>query len=212
MTQINASTLAQKLQVTPGRVSQYVAEGKLDGCYSGTGRARRFDLGKCVEALGRKLDRGQMLGNGAETRRALDAVQAGKGDTKAATAAPKEPAAGASELPQKDPDRYEMARTQKAEEEARRLRRQNAEAEGTYVLASEVERQVAKVMAQEIAEVDSVLREGARKVADSLGVDYKSVRQLLTETWRAHRSGRADVLEKFAQEASKTAAELNEDI
>lgn len=212
MTQINASSLAAALQVSPGRVSQYVSEGKLDGCYSGAGRARRFDLAKCVEALGRKLDRGQMMGNGADTRRALDAVNASQAEPKKAPAPTKELPSGASELLPKDPDRYELARTQKAEEEARRLRRLNAEAEGTFVLASEVERQVAKVMAQEIAEVESVLREAARKVADSLGVDYKSVRQLLTETWRAHRSGRSEVLADVAAQARKTEDESAEDI
>lgn len=210
MTLINATALASALQVSPGRVSQYVSEGKLDGCYSGSGRARRFDLGKCVDALGKRLDRGQMMGNGAETRRAIDAVKSGQADIP--SAAPRSPQSGATELPHKDPDRYELARTQKAEEEARRLRRQNAEAEGTFVLASEVERQVAKVVAQEIAEVESVLREGARKVADNLGVDYKAVRQLLTETWRAHRSGRAEALAEDASLALKTDAEIAEDI
>ncbi|PKP67930.1 MAG: hypothetical protein CVT83_07585, partial [Alphaproteobacteria bacterium HGW-Alphaproteobacteria-5] len=154
------------------RISQYVSEGKLDGCYSGEGRARRFDPGAVAKALGRRLDVAQMLGNGAETKRALATLQERGQDTPAP--APKSRQIDGGELVEKDPDRYELARTQKTEEEARKLRRLNAEAEGTFLLASEVERQIARQMAQEIAEFETVLRDGARRVADKLGVDFKT--------------------------------------
>lgn len=210
---LTASELAETLGVSKGRVSQYVSERKLDGCFDGEGRARRFDLAKCAAALGRKLDPGQMMGNGAQTRKALRDL-ASEGAQAAG------PAAGGlsgrshmdGELPTGDAARYELARTQKAEEEVRRLRRDNELNEGTLVKASEVERQVARIVAQEIAEFETVLRDGARKVADRMGVDFKGVRQALVETWRAHREGRVAALSAEAEAAAMTDAEIAADI
>lgn len=220
MTLLNSTDLAKALQVSPGRVSQYVSEGKLEGCYTGAGKARRFDLGRVAVALGRQLHPGQMMGNGAETRKALNALKIGQPavddgeDVGRLASGPVKPAAqrDGGLLVSTDPDRYELARTQKAEEEARRLRRMNAEAEGTYVLAAEVERQVARLIAQEIAEVEAVLRDGARRVADKLGVDFKAVRQIMVEQWRMHRATRSDVLADVAQAAVPSDAEQEQDI
>jgi len=207
MTMLRATELASKLSVSKGRVSQYVAEGKLDGCYHGEGRARRFDLGKCIEALGRRLDQGQLMGNGAGTRRAIGDIAAGVEGT-GQEAGPSE----ARQLRDNDPDRYELARTLKAEEEARRLRRQNLEAEGTFILAAEARRQAARQIGQEIAEIETMLRDGARRVADVTGTDYRQVRQILMETWRAHRGVRSEALSQQARVAPLSAPEAEADV
>jgi transcriptional regulator with XRE-family HTH domain len=199
---LTASELAATLGVSKGRVSQYVSERKLDGCFDGEGRGRRFDLAKCAAALGRTLDPGQMMGNGASTRKALRGL-AFEGGEAIAPPVPESPGRSKmdGELPSGDAARYELARTQKAEEEVRRLRRDNELNEGTLVKASEVERQVARIVAQEIAEVETVLRDGARKVADRMG-----------ETWRAHREGRVAALSAEAEAAAMTDAEIASDI
>ncbi len=212
MTLLNNVGLSKALGVSAGRISQYVSGGKLDGCYSGDGRLRRFDLAKVAVALGRTLHPGQMLGNGAETKRALAALPIeDEEDDPPVASAPQKTRDGA-ELPTTDPTRYEMARIQKAEEETRRLRRQNGEAEGKYVLASEVERQVARLMAQEIAEFEAVLRDGARRVADMLGQDFKIIRKIMVDEWRTHRAGRADQLVAQVSEMALTEAETEANI
>ncbi|MEI4485609.1 hypothetical protein V8J36_05360 [Frigidibacter sp. MR17.14] len=210
--QLNATGLAKELSLTPARISQLVSSGKLDGCYSGAGRHRVFDLGRCADALGRRLDRGQMLGNGAATRRALAGIRQGELPTGPQIAAPQAPVEASPPAVPLESDRYEIARTQKAEEEARRLRRQNAQDEGLFLLASEAERQIGKVLAQELAEFETVLKEGARRIADRLGVDFKTARQILVETWREHRSKRATALDAHAVEAAMVPAEVEADI
>jgi plasmid maintenance system antidote protein VapI len=213
MAHVNATELAATLNVTKARVSQYVSEGKLSGCFTGEGRARRFDLVACAKALGRHLDKGQMMGNGAETRKAIADLASDAVSGNRPAPVPSPPARRSDvEMPPNDPDRYELARTQKAEEEARRLRRQNAEAEGSYALVSEVNRQVAQQMAQEIGEFEAVLRDGARQVADVLGVDFKTVRQILTDRWRGHRATRAAQLSAQAETMALSLAERAEDI
>lgn len=216
MTQmLSGSALAKELKVSKARVSQWTSEGKLDGCYSGTGRERRYDLARVAAALGKRLDMGQMMGNGAETRRTLQTLRLGVPDADDGDE-PRRPVyvqpRDGSELPPSDAARYELARTLKAEEEARKLRRINAEAEGTFVLASEVRHQTARLMAQEIAEFEAVLRDGSRRVADQLGVDFKRVRQILIEEWRGHRAKRSVQLEAQASQAVMSDAEMAEDI
>lgn len=203
MSQLSSTELANQLRVSKGRVSQYVAEGKLAGCFIGDGRARRFDLAKVATALGKTLDQGQMLGNGAKTRKAISDLSA-----QIETSADTLPLRRDERLAENDPDRYKLAQTAKAEEELRKLRRQNQQDEGSLVLTSEVERQVSRMIAQEVAEVETVLRDGSRAIADRMGVDFKTVRQILIETWREHRKGRSAVLEGEAEGAEMSAAEV----
>lgn len=206
MASVNATELAAKLDVSRARISQYVTEGKLEGCYQGDGRNRRFDLGKVAEALGRRLDQGQRLGNGADTQRALSSLD-DEASVKRLTGG-----SGAQGLPAEDDDRYKLARTLKAEEEARRLRRQNAQDDGLYVLADAVALQVRRQIGQEVAEFESVMRDAARRAADELGVDFKTVRAILTECWRAHRAKRSEALQAVAASAKMTANETEQDI
>lgn len=203
MSSLSTTELANRLNLSKGRISQYVSEGKLDGCYQGEGRARRFDLDKVTTALGRKLDKGQMLGNGLATRRAIRSLQSDQ---------PEFPAPRREgRLPEGDPDELEIVKLAKANEELRRLRRDNAVADGAYVLASEVERETAKAIRAEIARFETLLRDGARAIADQLGVDFKAARKILTDLFRAHRSGRVDQLVGEAA-AALTAAEAEADI
>jgi hypothetical protein len=213
---VNGKDLAAALNVSKARVSQYVSSGKLDGCFTGAGRERRFDLEKVHRALGRELHPGQMLGNGAQTRKALRELSQMQDEDEqdgGSEAAPRGRAQKQdSRLNDDDDDAYALVRTQKAQEEVRKLRRVNAEAEGSFVLASEVTRATQRLISQEIAEFESVLRDGARKVADQLGVDFKVVRQILVESWRAHRHQRSAILADQSAKEDMTQEEREADI
>lgn len=205
MASLNATELAQKLGLSKPRISQYVSQGKLDGCFTGEGRSRRFDPAKVARALGRNLDIGQMTGNGLSTRKALRDMAGEEGATP-----PAEPQASRQRdgaLHPNDPDRLELATITIKEEEARRRRRENAAAEGLWVLAEEVERHTARAIAQEVAQFEAALRDGARAVADELGVDFRAARKLLVDQWRAHRARRAAQLAQQAGEAPMSEAE-----
>ncbi len=203
--QLSTTELAQELNLSKGRISQLVRDGRLDGCFQGAGRARRFDLVLAAETLGHRLDPAQMLGNGAKTRRSLDEID---------EPSPADPedmprdGAGATLLPAKDPSRYELARTQELEEKARRARRQNEVEEGNWVLASEVHTETARQIQMEIASIESsVLRGGARRIADELGVDFKEVRAILTQVWREYRGHRTEQKSAEAEAARLSAPE-----
>ena len=203
MNGLKAVELAGKMNLSRGRISQMVKDGVLDGCFAGTGRRRRFDLDKCLAAY-QGLDPGQRLGNGAKTHKAIEKLEPQPGNVPRG--------GGAQKLPPDDDDGYLLARTEKAVEEVRKLRRVNAEAEGAYVLASEVEPQTRKLLRQEITEMEMVLRDGARHIADELGVDFKEVRKILIDQWRAHRAHRDATLTRKAEEMALTATEAEADI
>ena len=206
--EVTGAELARSLNLSAGRISQLVAAGRLDGTFRGEGRQRRFDLGLVQQKLKTGLHPGQMLGNGAQTKAALDKLA-----LEDFSSPPVPPGRKTdTELTKADDDVYTLARAQKAVEEARKLRRQNEQEEGHYVLASEVERQVTRVVGQELREVETVLRDSARVVADRLGVDFKEVRRILLDGWRKHRSERSGVLVGQSDQAEMTEAEKEEDI
>jgi len=205
MGMITGLQLARELGVTKSAVSKWTRIGKLDGCFEGVGRNRRYDLKLCAENLGRTLDSGQLLGNGARTRVAIKSIASGEPKNQNPPNLKE-----SAPLPVGDLGGYEMARTVKAIEEARKLKRVNAEAEGLYVLASEATRQMAKQIGQEVSEFESVMKDGARKVADQLGVDFKVVRKILMDQWRGHRKVRVKKLKSAAAAAEMTDEERSE--
>ena len=210
---MTGAELARVLGLTRGRISQLTTDGTLTGCYSGEGRLRRYDLTKVAEVLNRQLDPGQMLGNGRKTSMRIEAILNGEsmanGHDQPEAAPPLKPD---TELPHSDAGRYELARTMKAEEDARRARLSNAQLEGTVVLASSVDQVTRRRLGQEIAEFETVLREGARRIADEMGVDFRAARQILTEAWRAHRGTRTEALREDADAAQPSAEEDSADI
>lgn len=204
---VNATQLAERLGVSKARVSQYVSQGVLNGCFEGDGRGRRFDLGLVQKALTRGLDPGQMLGNGADTRRAIRDLA--EDAEPAAAPMPQRPD---SLLPVSDVDAYQLIRTQQAEEMLRKQRRENARDERLWVLAEEVERNASRLLAREMGQFEVVLRDGARAVADKLGVDFREVRQILMQELRAHRTRQSAALADEAEAAGMTEAEQAADV
>ena len=206
MADLNATQLANKLDLSKARISQYVSEGKLAGCYTGDGRARRFDLEKVAAALGKRLDLGQMTGNGLATRRALRDLAEDD------VAPPTQSRQRDGELDREDPDRLELATIVIKEEEARKRRRDNAKEEGLWVLAEEVERHTARALSKEIGQFETVIRDGARAVADALGVDYRETRKILMDSWRNHRARRSSTLAEQATAARMSETEKTEQV
>ncbi|NDW33800.1 helix-turn-helix domain-containing protein [Salipiger sp. PrR007] len=201
---MNTTELAKELGLSKGRISQYVSEGKLDGCFTGAGRARRFNVDRVRAVLEQRLDPGQMLGNGAETKRRLRDGETAPGAPEASAPTPRQD----GQLPRNDPDRYELARIQKVEEEARRLRRQNMLEEGSVVLADKAAREATRALSRELAQVEDFLRRAARAIADEHGVDFKEARKLVIDLWREHRGARAEAM---AEEATAAMMDAEED-
>lgn len=208
MTELTASRLAEALQLSKGRISQLVAEGRLEGCYVGEGRARRFDLEKCAEALDRKLDPGQCLGNGAPSAEARREIVGAKGAGTVAGST-----AGDDDAPLSNPDmqRYQRARADMAETRAQKDRLALAVEEGRYVLASEVELRMRRAISAEIGEIDGLLKTLATTIAAEHSLDARSVKSVMLAHWRAHRLRRAERAQNASLAADLTAEERDDE-
>jgi hypothetical protein len=65
MTIVSKGEFARMINVSPGRVAQYITGGKLSGsALVGAGRQQRVDVEIAKEQLRERLDAGQMQGNG----------------------------------------------------------------------------------------------------------------------------------------------------
>jgi hypothetical protein len=66
---VSKAEFAESIGVSPGRVSQYLAAGKISGeALVGSGRASRIRFEIAVAQLRERLDPSQMTGNGRQTR------------------------------------------------------------------------------------------------------------------------------------------------
>lgn len=201
---IHAAELARQLGISRARVSQLVGEGKLEGSYAGEGRHRRFDLALAAECLERTLDAGQVMGNGAE------AAEVRRGAVASDPAPDPAPPEAGEDIDDSVAERYRRARADKAETEAVKARIGLALEQGRYVLASEVELATRKALAEEIAGVESMLRDAARTLAAEHGLDPVALRASLLSLWRAHRARRSASVARDAAEARPTSAEARE--
>lgn len=203
---VTAARLAEILGVSRGRVSQLVSEGKLDGCYAGEGRARRFDVHKCAQALDRKLDLGQRMGNGAGTADAIQRLRAAT-DMEAVEPGSALPRAADGDA---DANRYQRARAELAEARALKERLNLAATEGRYVLASEVELSTKRAIAAEIAEMEAFVRQAAERIAVEHELPAAEVKATLRGLWRAHRERRSRSAAEAADQAGYAETERAE--
>jgi hypothetical protein len=199
---LTAVELAARLRYSKGRISQLVSAGRLDGCFRGEGRARRFDLAKVAERLAIALDPGQQTGNGLRQL-------AARADLLAPAPAP---AAPAPDRPRAEDDaaRLARARADEAEVKAQQARRQLALDEGRYVLAAEVARAQASAVQRLLAEAERHLLAEVRRLAAEAGADPKAAAAEARRRWRAWRADQARVFGAAADAAAPTDAEADE--
>lgn len=200
MRHVRASDLAAALGITKGRVSQLVAEGRLDGCFTGEGRDRRFDLERAAQALDRRLDPSQTLGNGAAAFAARRAVL-GEGPEPAPEPTPRAD----------DPlTRLAAARAENAELDARRKRREEMLAAGRYVLADEVARAQAAAVARALDALERHHLEAVRRLAEAAGHDIRTALAEARDAWRDQRRRLSADFAAAADAATHTEAERAE--
>ena len=71
---VTKAEFARMVNLSPGRVSQMISEGKLTDCLVGTGREARINADLAIEKLKLRRDPGQALGNGAKATLVIPAA------------------------------------------------------------------------------------------------------------------------------------------
>ena len=175
---------AKLVNVSPGRVSQMIAEGKIADCLVGEGREQRIDVDKAIEKLKIRTDPGQRMGNGAATR--LDIVP---------HAAPvAQPPTVADDLD----IRLKKERLAQAEAQNRKLREEEKARVGTSVAAEHVRAETAKLAGT----ILQMFERGLAGIAAEIAATYKlPQRDVVHLVRKQFRDVRTDVSKKLAADA-----------
>lgn len=196
---LSKGDFARATNVTPGRVSQWIAERKIHGdALVGEGRHQRVHVETAKAQLRAQLDIGQRLGNGIDTR--------------LAPAAPAEPIAAPpaqAPLPLADPieEQIKRARLESIARDNRRKAEEEAARAGRYVDAEAARQQLGRQAGQMLAIFEGSLAELATSVAAQFKLPQRDVLHLLRGEFRTVRARIAALLAQRAAEVPPLLAE-----
>lgn len=179
---VTKSQFAALRGVTPGRVSQWISEGKIHGdALDGEGRSARIVVAVACEQLGVTLDLVQAVANGqqASIPLSLDAPPASQSpQTEAFT----------------DQRRLARIKADQAEMAYERERRDFEAEVGRYMLTDYGEAVWMKTFGKVIAELEAALPTMATEIARQIvGADPKLVTIALRNAYRTWRSNMAEL-------------------
>jgi hypothetical protein len=181
--ELSKGDFAALIKVSAGRVSQYIAEGKLTGAaLVGEGPRAKINVPIALSQLGKSLDPVQLS---AQQRPALPLEQA---------AAVTPTTSGPATVPiDGDQARFNRARADKQEIEAEQARRSLDEERGRYVLAEAAQREWTRQTAALIQAQHEWHRDVALILGSELGADPKLVATILRREFRSFCQKRSDL-------------------
>jgi hypothetical protein len=195
---VSKGRFAELRKVSPGRVSQWISEGKIKpDALVGEGRNARIDVARATLQLRESLDIGQRTGNGLDTRLDLQPPAAAPVDaTNETRAAPASaPAAGdpiADQIKQERLDQIRRANRRQAEEEAARS--------GKYIDTADAVRQMGAIASQLMSVVEGSLTELATAISAKFEIPQRDVLHLMRGEFRKVRASGAKMFRDKAQE------------
>ena len=191
---VSKGQFAALRNVSPGRVSQWISEGKIKSdALVGEGRNAKINVAVATRQLRDSLDVGQLTGNGVGKRLDLPLpVQP-------------LPAAMASEpapSPSGDPlaDAIKQERLDQLRRDNRREAEEEAARSGKYTDATEAARQMGVIATQMMAVMEGSLAELATAVSARFEVPQRDVLHLLRSEFRKVRATAAKTFRDMATE------------
>jgi hypothetical protein len=173
--------------VTPSRVSQWIADGKIDGAaLVGEGRNAQIAVAIADQQLRDRLDLSQRLGNGLSTRLTPDA----------------DPDGSSSNVIRFDPIEEQLKREklEAVQRENRKRAEEEAARTGRYVLAQAASAQMAKIAGWTWTVVDGALPEIASAIASKFSLPQRDALHLLRNEIRSMRQRAAATARAAAAE------------
>ncbi|WP_309628746.1 hypothetical protein [Brevundimonas sp.] len=209
---VTKGQFAELIGVSPGRVSQMIAEGKIGPeALVGEGRSAKIRIETARAQLRERTDLGQRLGNGLTTR--LDGALSVVADTplidRFAEAAPR--LAGAedsfriSPTPQPSPtdpvaDRLKQLKLNDAERRERQALEDDLARRGVYIRADHSRAALLGVAQTMLNVFDGCVADLAQALATEFEIPQRDLAHVLRREFRALRSRAADAARKKAGE------------
>lgn len=204
---VSKGRFAELRNVSPGRVSQWISEGKIKpSALVGEGRNAKIDVAAATLQLRNSLDISQAAGNGVSTNLDLPLQAPAPTETaKPAAAAQPAPVADliAEQIKQERLDQLRRANRQRAEEEAARS--------GKYIETAEAVRQLGTVASQLMSVVEGSLTELATAISARFEIPQRDVLHLLRAEFRKVRASGAKMFrDKAIELPASIEAELDD--
>lgn len=204
---------AAHIGVSPGRVSQYIAEGQISGdAIEGVGRYAKIRAEVAKQQLRRFLDPSQRFGANGAAALGDQTLAKAVPDQLSLSARRREPDRKAEPAPTlplapTDPTQDELAQLRLRRE---RIATEKAEREemleiGRYMLAEVARREMGRVAAEAFKIMEMGIGEMAKAMAAQFGIPQHDVQHALLKTFRSVRA-------KAAEDFRKRQADLPEHV
>jgi hypothetical protein len=193
------SEFARRTNVTPGRVTQWIDEGKITAAaLDGEGRSARIKVRVALAQLNRSLDIDQRGGNGLLTNLAIPPALV---ESEGADGIDYPPSAPAVES---IADRIQRERLEQLQRANRLARREEALAAGTICASEDISRAFGKLAAAMVAGVEGGLSEIATAFAARFRIPQRDALHLLRGEFRKVRATMAETVRRQSAELPAT--------
>lgn len=200
------SEFARRCNVSPGRVSQWIASGQIGpDAIVGEGRNATIRVDRALSQLRRRLDVNQRFGNGLTTR--LDGEAPPLQDTQPlAFDAPAPIASPPPDIPRTDPteELIRVAKLREIEFRNRRAAQEEAEREGRYVLASDSRKANLQIAGEMLSIFEGALTDLASALAAKFELSQRDVLHLMRVEFTQVRARAADTMRRKGEAAPAT--------
>ncbi|MDY0882294.1 hypothetical protein ACFPL7_22155 [Dongia soli] len=172
---VTKGKLAEIVGVTPGRISQYLREGKIYGdAIVGEGRNASIDVDLACSQLGVTLDAAQLAAQGRPVPTGYRSPGSGEGSD--------------TPIPLNDAQhRYQQARADQAEIALRRAKREEEEERGVYIRTEDAKREWTRTLTEILVSLEETMPKMADALAAALHIDPKAATVILRGELRAWR-------------------------
>ncbi|AZN72265.1 hypothetical protein D5400_14140 [Georhizobium profundi] len=199
---VTKGEFAAAIGVSPGRVSQYIAERKIFGsALRGEGRAARIHLPTARAQLQKTLEPSQHLGgNGQAFRGTLFEPASSAGERLAQAELPaRRPVAASPSLIVEPPlDDIAAERLKQMRIKTAQAERQEALERGRYMLAEAARREMGKAVGEAFKVMERGLQDMAAELAEQFSLPQRDVHHALQ---KAFRSVRVEAASRFRAQA-----------
>ncbi len=199
---LSKGEFAKLINVSPGRVSQYIASGQIGGdALEGSGRSARIIVEKAKRHLNNRLDVSQRVGlNGLATK-----VGAAAEEPDLLKSAP--PAPSFQSHADLVSDQIALEKLEQARMQTARARREEALAEGRYIDTNEAKAEIMRAVAMAYRVMEGGLADMATLLAGQFEIPQ---RDILHHLKRGFRDVRERAAQGFKQDMENVPALIDE--
>lgn len=196
---VTKGEFAALVGVSPGRVSQYISEGKISGdALVGSGHKARINVAVAQAQLRGRLDPSQRFGlNGLAT--SLNAAPS--------ASAPAAPSALSPPVDSID-EKIRAERLRQEVMKSRRMAEDEQARSGRYMLTEDAEAQMVKIAGSMMSAFEGAIPDFAGAIASEFGLVQREVVHVLKTSFRAFRERASQEAQEIAQALPATVEDV----